>query len=120
MKEGVGEFTCTPVGTTFFQGLKLIDDIWATADIMVCNASIMPAGYGIGDHRLFVINFASSNIIGNTAPKVVRAAYRCLNTKIHRAATEHARILEEKIIKHMCIKRRRIPRAGLNAPLRGV
>jgi hypothetical protein len=85
MKEVVGEFTCTPVGTTFFRGLKLIDGIWATADIMVCNASIIPAGYGIGDHRLFIIDFASSKIIGNTAPKVVQAASRCLNTKIPRA-----------------------------------
>jgi hypothetical protein len=32
------------------------------------------AGYGMGDHRLFVINFAANNIIGNTAPKVMCAA----------------------------------------------
>jgi hypothetical protein len=51
MKEVVGEFTCTPVGTTFFWGSKPIDGVWATSDIMVCNISIMPAaaGYGIGD-----------------------------------------------------------------------
>ncbi len=71
MKEVVGKFTGTPVGAIFFQGSKPIDGVWATLDIMVCNASIMPAGYGIGDHQLFVFDFASSNIIGNTAPKVV-------------------------------------------------
>jgi hypothetical protein len=65
----------------------------------------MPVGYGIGDHRLFVINFASSNIIGNTAPKVVRAASQQLNTKIPRAAAEYAKILEEEIIQHRLIKR---------------
>ena len=88
MKEVVGEFTRTPVGTTFFQGSKPIDGVWVTADIRVCNASIMRVGYGIGDHRLFVINFASSDIIGNTAPKVIRAASQRLNTKIPRAAAE--------------------------------
>ncbi len=82
MKEMVGEFTKTPVGATFFRGSKPIDGVWATLDITVCNASIMPAGYGVGDHRLFVIDFASSNIIGNSAPKVVRAASQQLNTKI--------------------------------------
>ncbi len=74
MKEVVGEFTGTPVGATFFRGSKPIDGVWATLDITVCNASIMLASYGIGDHRLFVIDFASSNIIVNTAPKVVQAA----------------------------------------------
>jgi hypothetical protein len=104
-KEVVGDFTRTPVGTTFFRGSKPIDGIWATSDIMVCNAPIMPAGYGIGDHRLFVIDFASRDIIGDTAPKVVREASRQLNTKIPRAAAEYARILEEKIIQHRLIER---------------
>ncbi len=71
MKGVVGDFTGTPVGVTFFRGSKPIDGVWATSDIMVCNASIMPAGYGIRDHRLFLIDFASSNIIRNTASKVV-------------------------------------------------
>ncbi len=71
MKEVVGEFTQKPVGTTFFMGSKPIDGVWATSNITVCNAAIMPAGYGIGDHRWFVINFASQDIIGDLAPKVV-------------------------------------------------
>jgi hypothetical protein len=65
----------------------------------------MPTGYGIGDHQLFVIDFASSDIIGKMAPKVVWAASQRLNTKIPRAATEYARILEEKIIQHRLIER---------------
>jgi hypothetical protein len=74
MKEVVGDFTHTQVGTTFFRGSKPIDGIWATLDISVCNASIMLAGYGIGDHQIFVVDFASQDIIGNMVPKVVQAA----------------------------------------------
>jgi hypothetical protein len=96
MKEVVGEFTCTPVGTTFFWGSKPIDGVWATSDITVCNASIMPAGYGISDHQLFIIDFASRDIIGNMPPKVVRAPSQRLNTKIPQAAAGYARILKEK------------------------
>jgi hypothetical protein len=105
MKEVVGKFTCTPIGTTFFRRSKPIDGVWATSDIMVCNVTIMPAGYGIGDHQLFVIDFVSSNIIGTTPPKVVRASSRQLNTKIPWVAAEYARILEEKIIQHRLIER---------------
>jgi hypothetical protein len=88
------------VGATYFRGSKPIDRIWATLDITVCNACIMPAGYGIGDHRLFIIDFASWDIVGDTAPKVVRPASQQLNTKIPRAAAKYARLLEEKIIQH--------------------
>ncbi len=105
MKEIVGEFTQNPVGTTYFCGSKPIDGIWATLDITVCNACIMPAGYGIGDHRMFIIDFASGDIVGNTPPKIVRPASRRLNTKISRAASEYAKLLEEKIIQHRLIKR---------------
>jgi hypothetical protein len=105
MKEVIGEFTGTPVRATFFRGSKPINGVWATSDITVCNTSIMPVGYSIGDHRLFMIDFASSDIIRNTAPKIIQAASRLLNTKIPRAAAEYARILEEKIIQHRLIKR---------------
>jgi hypothetical protein len=64
MREVVGAFSHQPVGPTFFQGTKPIDGVWATSDISVCNAAIMPAGYGIGNQRLFVINFAESDVIG--------------------------------------------------------
>ena len=70
MKEVAGNFTGTPLRTTFFPGSKPIDRIWATLDITVCNASVMPAGYGIGDHRLFVVDFAASNIVGSRPPLV--------------------------------------------------
>ena len=105
MKEVVGEFTQKPVGMTFFRGSKPIDGVWATSDITVCNAAIMPAGYRIGDHQLFVINFASQDIIGDLAPKVVRPASRRLNTKIPWAAEKYAELLEQKNAKHRVIER---------------
>jgi len=88
MREVVGAFTNQPVGPTFFRGSKPIDGVWATSDISVCNAAIMPAGYGIGDHRLFVIDFAESDVIEISQQKVVRPTSRRLNTKIPRVAAE--------------------------------
>ena len=93
------------MGATYFRGSKPIDGIWATSEISVFNASIMPAGYGIGDHRLIVIDFASADVISTTTPKVIRPAFRRLNTIIPKAAAEYARILEKKITAHRLIER---------------
>jgi hypothetical protein len=50
MKEVVDKFTHQPVGLTFFWGSKPIDGVWQSSEIIISNACIMPAGYGIGDH----------------------------------------------------------------------
>jgi hypothetical protein len=104
MREVVGAFTHQPVGPTFFRGTKPIDGVWATLDISVCNAAIMPAGYGIGDHRLFVIDCAESDVIGISRRKVVRPTSWHLNTKMPRGAAEYTRILEEKVLTHRLIE----------------
>ncbi len=104
MREVTGDFTQQPVGPTYFRGSKPIDGVWATSNITVCNAAIMPAGYGIGDHRLFVINIYATDMIGISRPRVVRSVSWQLNTKIPRVATEYVRILEDKAIHHRLIE----------------
>jgi hypothetical protein len=44
MKEVVGTFTGKQIGLTYFWGSKPIDAVWATLDIQVAGACIMPAG----------------------------------------------------------------------------
>jgi hypothetical protein len=105
MKEVVGEFTRQPVGPTFFRGSKPINGIWATSDITISNACIMPAGYGLGDHCMFVIDFNAKDIIGQAPPRVIQATLRRLNTRIPRVANKYVRILEEKVLRHRLIER---------------
>jgi hypothetical protein len=106
MKEVVGDLTHqrVGVGATFFRGSKPIDGVWAASDILVSNACIMLAGYDIGDHWLFVIEFWAQDIIGSHPPYIVRATSCCLNTRIPRVAAEYVRILEEKVIEHRLIE----------------
>jgi hypothetical protein len=104
MREVVGNFTCQLVGPTYFQGSKPIDGVWATSDILACNAAIMPAGYGIRDHLLFVIDFSAVDMIGISHQKVARSMAWQLNTKILRVAADYARILEGKVLSHQLIK----------------
>ena len=42
MNEVVGAFTGKKIGATFFRGSKLIDAVWATPDIVVVGACVMP------------------------------------------------------------------------------
>ena len=82
MKDVVGEFTVRKLGATYFRGSKPIDGVWATGDITVTNACVMPAGFGTGNHQLFIIDFATTPLVGSGMTTVVRPALRRLNTKI--------------------------------------
>jgi hypothetical protein len=105
MKEVVGAFTGKQIGATYFRGSKPIDAVWATADIQVAGACIMPAGYGIGDHRLFVIDFVASSLVGETPRKIVRAQARRLNCKIPGVVERYNKRLESNIRKHRLLER---------------
>ena len=82
MKEVVGSFTRQQVGATLFRVSKLIDGIWATLDLVVTNACIMPVGYGVADHRLFVVDFNAASFVSEHPPTIGRSAARKLNTVI--------------------------------------
>jgi hypothetical protein len=71
MKEVVGDFTTKQLGATYFWGCEPIDAIWATSDVTVANVCMMPVGYGVGDHRLFVVDFATETVVGTSLQKIV-------------------------------------------------
>ena len=105
MKEAIQAFTGKKLGATFFRGTTTIDGLWHTSDVVVVGASVMPCGYGVGDHRLFVIDFLTSSLVGNTPPSIVRAQARRLNTKIPQAADKYVVNLEKNLLHHKNIQR---------------
>ncbi len=80
MIEAVGRYTGKKIGPTHFWGQLPIDGIWTTPEVMIANACIMLAGYGIGDHRLFIVDLHASLIVGPGPPRKRQAASRRLNT----------------------------------------
>ena len=64
MIEAVGSYTGKKIGPTYFRGQLPIDRIWTTLDVIVANVCIMLARYGIGDHRLFIVNLHTSLLVG--------------------------------------------------------
>ncbi len=88
MLEVVGEFTGKRIGPKFFQGSKPIDGVWAMPDIAVTHACVMPAGFGVGDHRLFVVDFQEASLIGEAPHRIKRFSSHHLNTKASSGATQ--------------------------------
>jgi hypothetical protein len=74
MKEVVGSHMGKKIGSIFFWGQLPSVGIWVTSDIAIANVCIMPAGYGIEDHRLFVIDIHTSSLVGLGPQRACRAS----------------------------------------------
>ena len=102
--EVVGDFTGKQIVAMFFRGTKPINGIWATPDIVVTvGACVMPVGYGVGDHRLFVIGFLTLSLVGTSPPRIVREAARHLNMKIPGCAGKYTEKVDD--LRHQVIER---------------
>ncbi len=105
MREVVGTATGKKVGATYFRGSKPIDGIWATSDVTVTSACIMPVGFGIGDHRLFVVDLLLSSLVGHTPPRIARPCTRRLTTKLPGIVWAYNARLEGLVLKHRIVER---------------
>jgi hypothetical protein len=106
MSEVVGDFAGKKLGPTFFQGSKPIDGIWATRDIIMTHTCVMPTGFGVGDHRIFVIDVQETSLVGSEPFWVQQFAARWLNIKVSsRAMRKYVENLEENISRHRLIEK---------------
>ncbi len=65
----------------------------------------MPAGFGVGNHRLFVVNFQEASLVGNAPARIQRFSSRCLNTKVSSGATQrYLKQLETNLERHRLIE----------------
>ena len=104
MKEVVLNATGKALGATYFRGSTPIDSIWATSNIGIANTCAMPAGYGVGDHRLFVVDLITSTLTGNNPPKIHRPAARRLNTKLPGVAERYIKIYKANARRHRLVE----------------
>jgi hypothetical protein len=106
MSEVVGDFTGKRLGPTFFRGSKPIDGVWAMPDIDVTHACVMPAGFGVGNHRLFVVDFQEASLVGTAPPRIQQFTSLRLNTKVSSGATQrYLTRLETNLERHRLIER---------------
>ena len=100
----VGTLTGKKIGATFFRGSKTIDAVWATPDIVLVGACVVPAGYVVGDHRLFVLDFLTSSLIGQAPSQIIRSGARGLSTKIPSTKDNYNNVLENLVLRHRLIE----------------
>ncbi len=71
-----------------------------TSNIEIANACVMPFGYGIGDHQMFIIDVTMESLVGKNPTKAVRPASRRLNSKMPWCGEAYVKSLERKIVQH--------------------
>ena len=82
MVEAVSTTTGKQLSATYFRGSRPIDAVWCTKDVVIRNACALPIGYGVGDHRAFVVDFTTHSLVGINPQPIVHPKARRLNTKI--------------------------------------
>ena len=93
------------LGATYFRGSTPIDGVWETSDVTVVGACVMPVGYGVGDHRLFIIDFLKSCLVGASPPSIVRSTVRTINSRIPAAAEDYSDRFENLVLENKLIER---------------
>jgi hypothetical protein len=112
MREAVLQHTGSHPGATFFRGSKPIDGFWVTTNLDVSNASVMPFGYGVGDHWAFIVDIPIKPLVGINPVKIVHPAGRRLNSKLLGCCKAYIDSLESNVIKHKLLKRLHMAHMG--------
>jgi hypothetical protein len=105
LREVILETTDVQTGATFFRGSHPIDGLWASADLDISNACVMPFGYGVGDHRAFILDIPLESLVGINPMRISRQASRRLNSRIPGCGKAYIESLENNIIQHRLIER---------------
>jgi hypothetical protein len=105
MREAVLQHTGSHPGATFFRESKPIDGFWVTTNLDVSNASVMPFGYGVGDHRAFIVDILIESLVGINPVKIVHPAGRRLNSKLPGCCKAYIDSLKSNVIKHKLLER---------------
>ena len=100
LREAIIQHTGASPGATFFRGSKPLDGMWVSGDLDISNACVMPFGYGVGDHRAFVLNIPLESMIGIDPVTIVRPVGRRLNSKLPGCCKTYIASLESNIAQH--------------------
>ncbi len=105
LQEAILAYTGAPTGATLFYGLQPIDGLWTSDDLDISNACVMPFGYGVGDHRAFVLDIPLQSLVGENPVRILRPASRRLNSRLPGCNKAYVRSLEKNIVQHHLLKR---------------
>ena len=105
MREVIIQHTGASPGARFSPGSKTVDGMWVSGDLDISNACVMPFGYGVGDHRAFVLDIQLESMIGIDPVKIVRPVGRRLNSKLPGCCNAYTDSLKSNIPWHHLLER---------------
>jgi hypothetical protein len=82
LREAIVQHTGTSPEATFFHGSRPINGMWVSSNLKISNACVMPFGYSIGDHRVFILDIPIESLVGIDLVKIVRLAGRRFNSRL--------------------------------------
>jgi len=94
-----------PLPPTFVTGSRPIDAVYATAGVDSIHATILAKKAGVGDHRVFILDFTSESILGSVFPRVVKASARKLHCDSERIRDNYCKVLNELTNRHMMFRK---------------
>jgi len=105
LREAIRLHTGVSPGATFFRGSRPIDGLWVSSNLDISNACVMPFGFGVGDHRAFILDIPLESLVGENPVKIVRPVSRRLNSRRLKCGEVYIESLEMNIVKHCLLER---------------
>jgi len=83
-----------------FRGNKPITTIFGSNGLTVGDGMAYPHWYGVGDHRVFVVEVSASSLFGGKYPTIGSPKARTLNCKISRCRKQYNSVLKSLCDRH--------------------
>jgi hypothetical protein len=104
LREAILSHTRASLGVTFFRGLRPINGLWVSSNLNVSNACITPFGFGVSNHRAFILNIPLESLLGINPVKIVRLACQRLNSCLPGCGKAYVESLESIIVQHRLVE----------------
>jgi hypothetical protein len=105
LHEAIVQHRGTSPGATFFCGSKPIDGMWVSSNLEISNTCMMLFGYGIGDHRTFILDIPIESLVGVDPVKIVWPVGRRLNSRLPGCSQLYINSLKRNITRHQLLER---------------
>ncbi len=105
----------TSPGPMFFRGSKPINRMWVSGDLDISNMRVMPFGYGVRDHRAFILDVTIESLIGVDPVKIVRPVGRRLNSTLAGCCKAYIESFEANIARHCLLEQLYNPHMGAHS-----
>eukprot|EP00956_Cyclotella_meneghiniana_P019224 scaffold32771_cov65-Cyclotella_meneghiniana.AAC.1 len=94
------EATGADAPNSHFRGTDPITTIYGSGGLTVGDAMAYPHWYGVGDHRVFVVEVSAASLFGGKYPSIGAPASRTLNCKISRVRRNYNNVLKSLCQRH--------------------